>query len=125
MKESRNPFRLRASEYIESDNTFIRLFGPEVLDTLPTEQTFNKVHFLRSAEGGGKTSLLRLFSPNVLLTLYSLRKRDDCKELYQKMCNHGAISDDGAQVLGITLSCASNYAALEDMEIDSGRRERL
>ncbi len=125
MKESRNPFRLRASEYIESDNTFIRLFGPEVLDTLPTEQTFSKVHFLRSAEGGGKTSLLRLFSPNVLLTLYSLRKREDCKELYQKMCNLGAISDDGAQVLGITLSCASNYAALEDMEIDLGRKERL
>lgn len=41
------------------------------------------------------------------------------------MCNLGAINDDGAQVLGITLSCASNYAALEDMEIDLGRKERL
>ena len=28
MREPRNPFRLRASEHIESDATFLRLFEP-------------------------------------------------------------------------------------------------
>lgn len=125
MKESRNPFRLRASEYIESDHTFIRLFSPEVLDALPKEQTWNKVHFLRSAEGGGKTSLLRLLNPNVLHTLYVARGRDECKELYQKLNALGAIGEEGPRVLGISLSCERSYAALEDMQLDPARKERL
>lgn len=125
MKESRNPFRLRASEYIESDNTFIRLFSPEVLDALPTEQTWSKVHFLRSAEGGGKTSLLRLLNPSVLNALYIARQRDEYKELYQKLYSLGAVGDEGPRVLGISLSCERSYAALEDMQLDPARKERL
>ena len=75
MKEPRNPFRLRASEHIESDVTFLRLFSPGVLESLPSEEPLDKIHVIRSAEGGGKTSFLRLLNPTVLLTLHAYRRR--------------------------------------------------
>jgi hypothetical protein len=125
MREPRNPFRLRASEHIESDATFLRLFSPGVLDLLPAEGPLDKVHFLRSAEGGGKTSFLRLLAPTVLLTLHAYRKRDECKELYQRMRDLDVIGEDGPHLLGVPLSCARNYATLADLEIDRGRKDRL
>jgi hypothetical protein len=85
MKEPRNPFRLRASEHIESDTTFLHLFGPGMLDLLPKERLLDNVRILRSAPGGGKTSLMRLFTPSVLLALHAYRTREECRELYQRM----------------------------------------
>lgn len=125
MRELRNPFKLRASEHIENDTTFLKLFGPEVLAVLSEEQPWKNVSIIRSAEGGGKTSLLRLFSPSTLRSLYSLRAGDDCKELYHRLNKIGAISENGPEILGITLSCARNYAALEDMNLEQGRSKRL
>lgn len=49
MKEPRNPFRLRASEHIESDTTFLHLFGPGMLDLLPKERLLENIRILRSA----------------------------------------------------------------------------
>ena len=125
MKKSRNPFRLRASENIESDVTFIRFFGPDVLDALPTTGPWEGLHVIRSAEGGGKTSLLRLMTPTALHALYSLSERDDCKDLHRKMVELGALSDDGPQILGVTISFGRNYASLEDLGVDTTRRTRL
>src|SRR5690348_10251632 len=98
MREPRNPFRLRASEHIESDATFVRLFGPGVLELLPPAAGLGNVRVIRSAPGGGKTSLMRLFTPGALLTLHAYRTRDDCKELYQRMRDLGAVSEAGPQV---------------------------
>ena len=125
MKEPRNPFRLRASEHIESDTTFLHLFGPGMLDLLPKERLLENVRILRSAPGGGKTSLMRLFTPSVLLTLHAYRTRDECRELYQRMQELGVIDESGPRLLGVMLSCARNYAALADMGFDQGRQERL
>jgi len=125
MKEPRNPFRLRASEHIESDTTFLHLFGPGMLDLLPKERLLENVRILRSAPGGGKTSLMRLFTPSVLLTLHAYRARDECRELYQRMQELGVIDESGPRLLGVMLSCARNYAALADMGFDQGRQERL
>lgn len=125
MREPRNPFHLRASEQIESDATFLRLFGPGVLDLLPQDGLWDRVQIFRSAPGGGKTSLLRLFTPASLLTLHSYRSGEDYKELYQRLKGLGAISDDGPQILGIMLSCARNYATFEDLAFDQHQQERL
>ena len=125
MKEPRNPFRLRASEHIESDTTFLHLFGPGMLDLLPKERLLENVRILRSAPGGGKTSLMRLFTPSVLLALHAHRTRDECRELYQRMQELGVIDESGPRLLGVMLSCARNYAALADMGFDQRRQERL
>lgn len=125
MKESRNPFRLRASENIESDSTFVRFFSAGVLEALPPSSPWEGVRFLRSAEGGGKTSLLRLMTPGVLHSLISQGERDDCKDLHRKMTELGALGLGAPQVLGVLLSFGRNYASLEDLDLDPVRKERL
>jgi hypothetical protein len=101
MREPRNPFRLRASESIESDATFLRLFGPGMLDLLPVENLWDKPQVFRSAPGGGKTSLLRLFTPSVLLTLHSSRRLDDVKELWSRMRELDLVDDSAPKLLGV------------------------
>lgn len=125
MREPRNPFRLRASEHIESEATFLRLFEPAMLDLLPKSDLWELPLVLRSAPGGGKTSLMRLFTPQVLLTLHAYRTRDDCRELYSRLEDFGVIDESGPRLVGVMLSCSRNYAALADMELDEARRQRL
>lgn len=125
MREPRNPFRMRASEHIESDATFLRLFGPGVLDLLPKEKLWDRIQIFRSAPGGGKTTLFRAFTPSVLLTLHGFRANEDHKELYQRMKDIDVLSDSGPHLLGIILSCARNYATLEDLNFDPSKKERL
>lgn len=124
MREPRNPFRLRASEHIESDTAFVRLFGPGMLDLLKSDDGLDRLRILRSAPGGGKTTLMRLFTPGPLLTLHSFRGQDDCKELYQRMSELGAVAESGPRALGIMVSCDRNYAALADVGLDAVRQLR-
>jgi hypothetical protein len=125
MKEPRNPFTMRASEHIESDDTFLRLFGPGVLDILQKEEIWNRIQIFRSAPGGGKTSLFRLFAPQSLMTLYDFRANDDCKELYHRLKDFEVISEEGPRMLAVFVSCVRNYAALEDINFDRGQKDRL
>lgn len=125
MREPRNPFRLRASEHIESEETYIRLFSPDVLDILKNDEIWDKPQIIRSAPGGGKTSLLRLFTPSALLTVYSLRTRDYSKDLFKCLKEIGAISEDGPQVLGIFLRASQSFATLDDLKIETNMKQRL
>jgi len=125
MRDPRNPFRMRASEQIASDATFLKLFAPGVLALLPTEGLFDRLHVFQSAPGGGKTSLMRLFTPTSLLTLHAYRADEDYKDLYQHLKSMGVLDDSGPRLLGVMLSCAKNYAVLEDMELEDKRKDRL
>ncbi len=124
MKDHRNPFLLQASEHIEADLAFVRLFGPGVLELLKVEQAISTKIFF-SAPGGGKTSLLRLFTPGPLLELHRHRDVADCKELFEKMKGLRAISDDGPRVLGVSLSCDRGYVNLGDIGLDPVKQSRL
>jgi hypothetical protein len=125
MREPRNPFRLRASEHIESDETFVRLFSPEMLDMLSTPAIWERPQIIRSAPGGGKTSLMRLFTPSSLRTIYGLRTREYTKDLFKSLSGVGAMDDNGPCVLGVFLSCGHSFATLEDLDLDDGRKQRL
>ena len=105
MREPRNPFRLRAAEQIESDLSFLRLFGPGMLELLSMQQMWERPQILRSASGGGKTSLLKLFTPSVLLALHANRGHDDIKELYQRLSEFDIVNEDGSQALGVLIPC--------------------
>ena len=85
MREPRNPFRLRRSESIDTETSFLTLFEPGILEIVPSTGFWETVHILRSAAGGGKTSLIRLFTPSTLLTLCARRTDDRVKELYQRI----------------------------------------
>ena len=128
MMELRNPFRVRTSEHIDSDATFLRLFSPEALDPLVGigEGLWDRIHFFQSAPGGGKTSLFRVFTPNALRMLYASRLAEQNRELYKALNALDVFQEGrGAAVLGVMLSCARNYATLDDLPVDPARRERL
>lgn len=125
MREPRNPFRLRRSESIDTEASFLTLFEPGILEVMPTEGFWETVHILRSAAGGGKTSLIRLFTPSTLLTLCAKRADDRVKELYQRAKELGAVDDAGPKVLGVMLMCGPGYSMLQDLEMDQARKDRL
>lgn len=125
MTQLRNPFRIRTSERIDSEELFLRMFGPGVLDLLPKDDLWTKILVLRSAPGGGKTSLLRIFTPDSLNVLYRLQKQDEFKELYKGLKDLDVINGKGPKLLGVRVSCARNYASLEDTGFDASRRERI
>lgn len=124
MKDHRNPFLLQASEHIEADLTFVRLFGPGTLELLKAEHSITTKIFF-SAPGGGKTSLLRLFTPGPLLELHRHRDVADCKELFEKMSGLGVVGHDGPRLLGVFLSCDRGYVNLGDIGLDVVKQTRL
>lgn len=125
MIEVRNPFMIQTSEQIESDRIFLRLFSSGVLTLLANKALWNRISLILSSPGGGKSSLLRLFTPGVLLELYNHRTIGDFKELYEAMNQLDAIDDDGPKVLGNLISCTRNYDSLEDLKLDEYQKKRL
>jgi len=126
VKAPRNPFRLRAADRIHSDAAFVRLFGPQCLKLLDSaHETHDQLLILRSAEGGGKTSLMRMFTPRVLLALYKQRSEEDQRELFSRLAEVGIVSERGVHCLGVLLSLANDYEAISALDLDEGRRARV
>ena len=123
MRESRNPFRLRRAENIDTDTEFLALFEPGILDVLSDDGLPSTVQSIRSAAGGGKTSLLRLFTPSVLRRLHA--RRVDERDFVDRLRRLGVIDETGPRLLGVSLLCGRNYAVLEDLPLDDGSRRRL
>ena len=126
----RNPFLLRASERIESDAGFLRLYSPLVLDyfidNLKGDELWKNFLFIRSSPGAGKSSLLRLFEPTSLLTLLNRKSGEEFKEVFRKLKKLNAVSDDRINVLGVNLKFTRNYELLESfLDLPPGVRERL
>lgn len=124
----RNPFKLRASERIESEVGFLRLFSPLVLEALNEKyqsgNLWDNVLLIHSSPGGGKTSLLRAFEPSSLNTLLNNKTSSDYKLLFNSLKKIEVI-DDQVQVLGVNLPCTRNYQILEELDISDAQKTRL
>jgi len=106
-----NPFLERRSERTTSDEEFALVFSPKILEKLSDDIFKGGVHIFRSAPGGGKTTILRAFTPSVLRSFW--RSRGDLKESFPLFVEKGVLNDeDGPQLLGVLISCASGYADL-------------
>ena len=125
MRQTRNPFSQRRSESIETDAAFLNLFEPGILDIFSEKDWCEGVRPIRSAAGGGKTSLLRLFTPSVLHNLYARRTEELLKDLYRNLSHLGALNEDGPCLLGVMMTCGRNYALLHELDIDEARKQRL
>src|SRR5215217_1994291 len=108
-----NPFLERMSERTTSDQEFVRLFSPKILERLAEDAFEGAVHIFRSAPGGGKTTLLRSFTPSALRAFWNARRVQEISESYHGLVARGVLHEqDGPQLLGVLLSCASGYADL-------------
>lgn len=116
MAYSTNPFLERMSERATSDQDFVRLFSPKVLENLSDDAFGGGVHIFRSAPGAGKTTLLRAFTPTALRAFWNPRRRSQepgVSETFQKLVARGVLeNDENPPFLGVLLSCASGYADL-------------
>jgi hypothetical protein len=107
-----NPYLERMSERT-SDQEFVRLFSPRILERLADDAFDGTVHIFRSPPGGGKTTLLRAFTPTALKAFWNARSVKEIDESYQRLLLRGVFdSQTGPQLLGVFLSCASGYADL-------------
>lgn len=117
-----NPFFKRASERATDDGEFLDLFAPGALDKVYESE--NRIWecpvILESTPGGGKTTLLRLFSPGPLRML-SQAYGEHRNEIRERLISLGALDQNGMpQILGIYLSCATGYETLHFTEVSSG-----
>jgi hypothetical protein len=118
----RNPFRLRASKRSVRDEQFVRLFAAGVLDVLnDADEPWSGVVFLRSAPGGGKTTLLRLLTPGPLRKVARLQDDADVKATRDALAKTGALSDDAPAILGLMIGFTNDYQDLDEVDGNIGR----
>jgi hypothetical protein len=118
----RNPFRLRASKRSVGDEKFVRLFAAGALDLLyDLDEPWSGVVFLRSAPGGGKTTLLRLLTPGPLKKIFRLQDDVDVRPTRDALLKTGAITADGLAMLGVMIGFTNEYRDLDDIGESSGR----
>ena len=113
-----NPYLIRASETVESDDVFLRLMSVEPLARLQEKNQsgnlWGKTLYVRSSPGGGKTTLLRLFSPSILHKIASSHK-----QIYTPLSHLNVIDGQRINRAGVYLLISRDYAFLEDEDLFS------
>lgn len=127
MELHRNPFRLLKTEQISNDSSFHYLFEPQIIQYLQyrVDTLWDRLQIIRSAPGGGKTSLLRLFTVESLTTIHKKRSVADLSNLVETLERLGALGKQGPQVFGVCTSCSRPFSYIEDLSIDERKRDRL
>jgi hypothetical protein len=124
MRNYQNPFRIRASEQQGDPQLFLRHFGVGMLELLP-ETLWDRPLLLRSAPGGGKTSLMRLFTLDSLRVVHERRSDVDFKQLAHELAELKAIDRRGPLCLGVLLNLERDYRSLVDLDIGEEASVRL
>ncbi|MEM8620266.1 MAG: hypothetical protein AAGF73_11130 [Actinomycetota bacterium] len=109
MRTYQNPFRSRASEQYRDTFGFLRYVGASVLDLVP-ETVWDRPLIVRSASGGGKTTLLRLFTVESLQEVAD--HREDLPELSGRLEKLGALDSQGPAKSGFLLNLGRDYRML-------------
>lgn len=119
----RNLFRKGTAESMD-DNAFLALFGAEALEIFNPDEVWAQMQIIRSSRGGGKTSLLRIFSPR---SLHEIKKREHAlKPLVDKLIKLGVLLDNREiNMLGVSLSLSGIYPVLEHLDLKPSRQRRL
>lgn len=108
----KNPFAIRASERIETDEMFLELFSSEPLVHLEEKNDQGKlwgcVTSILSSPGAGKTTLLRLFSPSIL------QRITERNSAYKKLKKLDVIDSERIKKCGVYLQLGRDYEFLED-----------
>jgi hypothetical protein len=122
-----NPFFARASEYIELDDKFLNLFSPEVLNIFTQNPVWNNVTILRSSPGGGKTTLLKMFTPKILKKLKETSKHDEHnREIFTELKKIGVYDEEGnIKVIGSLVPFNNEYVSIEFLKLNQTQKVRV
>ena len=119
MQQYENPFSMRASEKMTSDDVFISLFSEDSLyslkDLSEKGHLWGNLTYICSAAGGGKTTMLRCFSPSVLYKVYNNKKDND--KLFKALRSMNVVTASKILKCGAYLLTNRSYADLEDEEV--------
>lgn len=122
MRTFRNPFRTRTSEQFGDTLAFLRNFGAGVLQLVP-DAVWDRPFVIQSAPGGGKTSLMRLFSIESLDQLQ--RRRKEFPDLVSFLEELGALTVDGPTHLGVMIGLDKDFRSLLDLRVDQERARAM
>ena len=121
MERPNNPFALRTTENIDSDELFLKLFSTEPMKKLQKQneegKLWNFVTFIQSPPGFGKTSLLRIFNASVLKRIVSHNK--DMRDVFEALNKLGVKEKNRIKRCGVYLLTRSDYALIDDEELYS------
>lgn len=116
MSPATNPFRSRYTEMQRDRSAFLRTFGVQVLEALPpAESAWNRLTVLRSAPGAGKTSILRLLTPESLTAVTSNAEDPSLRPLHAALQELGVIEAHQLKVLGVMVGVGKDYRSLIDL----------
>lgn len=111
----KNPFAIRASERIETDEMFLELFASEPLSYLEEQnnkgQLWGRVTNIFSSPGAGKTTLLRLFSPSIL------QRVTERYGAYRELKKLGVLNSERIHRCSVYLQMGRDYEFIEDDEL--------
>lgn len=123
MRSYVNPFRVPQSERLREDRTFLRNFAVPMLDVLP-DDPWDIPIIVRSPQGGGKTSLLRIFTTESL-DLVAAAPSDYHPALAAKLNALDALNSSGPRHLGVLLNLERDYRELADIDAPEEVSQRL
>lgn len=121
MDRPSNPFALRTTENIDSDELFLKLFSTEPMRKLQKQNDEGKlwhfVTFIQSPPGFGKTSLLRIFYPTVLKKIVSHNK--ETRDVFEALNKLNVKDKNRIKRCAVYLLTRSDYALIDDEEMYS------
>lgn len=113
---SPNPFRLRYTEQQRDIAAFVRTFGVDMLDVLPSDQSiWDRLVVIRSASGAGKTSTLRVFTPDSLLQILQTASRDEGARVLKSALERIGALVYARRRFGVLVSVGNDYRSLIDL----------
>lgn len=119
----KNPFLEKSSEQQMREEQFLALFDCTALQMVE-QQNMEKVSYVSSTPGAGKTSLFRAFSPEVLGRVITSEDRSEHKEFYNHMERLGVIKEGRVFLASAAISCARGYTIIDEM-FQNGRRKQV
>ena len=119
----KNPFLSKHSEQQMGEEQFLSLFDCTALQIV-SEENLEKVSFVSSSPGAGKTSLFRAFSSEVLSKIVSPASNDLYREIRRQMERLGVVQNGRVVLASAALSCARGYTIIDEM-FQNGRRKQI